>query len=194
MKKGENTKFGERNPLTIGSKFNKLTIIEEAVSIEKKWGYHKITKEPIYTPIYHYKCKCDCGEVKLIQKQHLIKNIATSCGCNILGKKEYKNVPRWLVRMFKTQAEWKGKEWNVDLEYLGNLFDAQKGKCIYTGWDLEATHSKKSKTASIDRIDSSKGYIKGNVQWVHKNVNIAKNALSHSEFLNLCQSVSNNIN
>ena len=105
MKKGENTKFGERNPLTIGSKFNKLTIIKEAVSIEKKWGYHKITKEPIYTPIYHYKCKCDCGEVKLIQKQHLIKNIATSCGCNILGKKEYKNVPRWLVRMFKTQAE-----------------------------------------------------------------------------------------
>lgn len=41
-------------------------------------------------------------------------------------------------------------------------------------------------TASLDRIDSSKGYIPGNVQWVHKDVNKMKLALSEKRLLELC--------
>ena len=26
-------------------------------------------------------------------------------------------------------------------------------------------------TASLDRIDSTKGYVRGNIQWVHKDIN-----------------------
>jgi hypothetical protein len=189
MKIGENIKFGERNPLPIGSKFNKLTTLEEATSVLIKHGYHKITKNPIYTPIYHYKCQCECGEIKIIQKRHIVKNIATSCGCNKWGKKVYKTLPRWLVRMAKSNADVRNIKWDIDLEYLGDLFEHQNGKCAYTGWDLIFPHSKKPKTASIDRIDSSRGYVRGNVQWVHKNVNIAKNALKHNEFLELCKAV-----
>jgi len=37
-------------------------------------------------------------------------------------------------------------------------------------------------TASLDRINSSKGYTLDNVQWVHKTVNIMKQGLSDEDF------------
>jgi hypothetical protein len=44
-------------------------------------------------------------------------------------------------------------------------------------------------TASVDRIDSSKGYIKGNVQWVHKTINKMKWGYSQGEFIEFCEAV-----
>lgn len=44
-------------------------------------------------------------------------------------------------------------------------------------------------TASLDRIDSSKGYIEGNVQWVHKYVNVMKWDFSMEEFLDICRKI-----
>ena len=44
-------------------------------------------------------------------------------------------------------------------------------------------------TASLDRIDSSKGYIKGNVQWVHKEFNKMKLDLLDKEFIDICKLV-----
>ena len=41
------------------------------------------------------------------------------------------------------------------------------------------------KDASLDRIDSSKGYLVDNIEWVHKDVNKAKMALSKEDFLQM---------
>ena len=53
----------------------------------------------------------------------------------------------------------------------------------YSGWN-----------ASLDRIDSSKGYVQGNVQWVHRNVNIMKNSYTEDYFLYLCKEIIKNAN
>lgn len=45
-------------------------------------------------------------------------------------------------------------------------------------------------TASIDRIDNSKGYIVGNVQWVHKQVNFMKGTMKQKEFIKFCKLIS----
>ncbi|NBW29230.1 hypothetical protein EBR37_02510, partial [bacterium] len=37
----------------------------------------------------------------------------------------------------------------------------------------------------------SKGYIEGNVQWVHKRVNIMKGNMLEQEFLDFCEAVVN---
>lgn len=74
----------------------------------------------------------------------------------------------------------------------------QNGRCALTGTILKhhklnkKHHSTydKSVTASLDRIDSSKGYIINNIQWVHKNINKMKNKLSNNEFIQMCQDVS----
>ena len=45
-------------------------------------------------------------------------------------------------------------------------------------------------TASIDRIDSSIGYVIGNVQWVHKQVNFMKGTMEQKEFIKFCKLIS----
>ena len=45
-------------------------------------------------------------------------------------------------------------------------------------------------TASLDRIDSSKGYIEGNIQWVHKDINRMKGDSSDNDFIKLCKIIS----
>lgn len=51
------------------------------------------------------------------------------------------------------------------------------------------THRGTVGTASLDRTDSTNGYVDGNIQWVHKNVNLAKHSLSQDDFIELCSSV-----
>ena len=46
-------------------------------------------------------------------------------------------------------------------------------------------------TASLDRIDNSKGYLKGNVQWVHKDVNMAKGTMKNDSFIAMCKTIAN---
>ncbi len=47
----------------------------------------------------------------------------------------------------------------------------------------------KKATASLDRIDSLKGYIRGNVQWVHKDVNRMKWNLSSARFIEIANRI-----
>ena len=80
-------------------------------------------------------------------------------------------------------------ELSITKENAWNLFLKQNRRCALSG--LELTFPKVSKdkswTASLDRIDSSKGYIEGNVQWVHKDVNIMKNKFDNKYFINICK-------
>ena len=91
----------------------------------------------------------------------------------------------------KGSAKSRGIDFNVTINELEKLIYEQKFKCAYTGLDL--TFSKvqsgsnydrvAEQTASLDRLDSSKGYFIGNVQFVHKSVNSMKWELTESMFL-----------
>lgn len=82
-------------------------------------------------------------------------------------------------------------EWNVDFDYLADLLIKQDFKCTLTGWNIDAMDVGNN-TASLDRIDSSIGYVVGNVQWVHKMVNMCKQQYSQSDFIEMCNAVSIN--
>ena len=45
-------------------------------------------------------------------------------------------------------------------------------------------------TASVDRIDSSGGYVESNVQWVHKDVNKMKMDIPQNQFIEYCKIIS----
>jgi len=45
----------------------------------------------------------------------------------------------------------------------------------------------KTITASLDRIDSNIGYIKGNIQWVSQCINYMKNTMTHEETIKICK-------
>jgi hypothetical protein len=80
----------------------------------------------------------------------------------------------------------------ISMNYVWELYKKQNGICALSGVKLSMplSHRDKSYTASLDRIDSSKGYIEGNVQWVHKDVNIMKQDLPDEVFVDWCKKIS----
>lgn len=90
------------------------------------------------------------------------------------------------------------KEFSLSIEDLENQWNLQKGICPYSKIQLELPEYKRkihfSKRASLDRIDSSKGYIKGNIQFVSTLINFLKSNLSHQETLNFISTLVKNYN
>jgi len=63
---------------------------------------------------------------------------------------------------------------DIDYEYMLSIYEKQGGKCVLS--DLPMSHQYHDLySMSIDRINSSLGYIKGNVQLVCKGINLMKN-------------------
>lgn len=84
--------------------------------------------------------------------------------------------------------------WAVEItkQEAWDLFQAQDGKCYFTGVQLNfnrSTRDPTEQTASLDRLDSSLGYVVGNVAWVHKRINKMKTDYSKEEFLHWCRAV-----
>lgn len=91
----------------------------------------------------------------------------------------------------KAQARSRGHQFLLSKEYIINLMHKQNYKCILSGVDirLDSYSKDSSSTASLDRIDSSNGYIEGNVQWVHKDVNLIKWTNTDLELYYICKNV-----
>lgn len=75
-------------------------------------------------------------------------------------------------------------EVSIDFDYLWALWESQQGRCALTG--LHLGHRFNAPLAvSIDRKDSTQGYVPGNVQLVCQWVNRAKNNMSNEDFKSL---------
>lgn len=90
------------------------------------------------------------------------------------------------------------QDFDLDLEYLKELWETQQGICPYTKIKLllpeyKTTIEDARVRASLDRIDSSKGYIKGNVQFISTSINYMKNDLSHEETIEFLKTITNNL-
>ena len=88
----------------------------------------------------------------------------------------------------KSGAKKKKLEFNLTLIELKNKWDEQKGICPYSKKKmlLPSCSSKRKvapslKSASLDRIDSSKGYTLDNIEFVTRFVNLGKNTYPGEE-------------
>lgn len=83
---------------------------------------------------------------------------------------------------------------DLTLDYLMYLWEKQKGKCALSGINMtyEFYKGRVNTNVSVDRIDSTKGYTKDNIQLVTMAANQMKNDLQMDEFISLCKSVINN--
>jgi hypothetical protein len=84
----------------------------------------------------------------------------------------------------------------LTLADLVEQWNKQGGICPYTGYTMtlpETSHKhlKSPFMASMDRIDSSKGYVKGNVEFVCVSANFAKNSFPKEEMLKFWQNIPN---
>lgn len=184
-KRGENSRFvGEPKTDLIGKKSGKLTIVE-LLEGERLHGQ------------FVWLAKCDCGNKTEVNTGRFLHKQKQSCGCLVFRKKT--RAPNWkgigqlsAVRyhVLKNKAKRRGLSFNVTHEFLWELFKSQKGICKLSGVKIDLGSSKDDYgTASLDRINSVRGYEPDNVQWVHKTVNFMKQALSDKELLEWCQKI-----
>ncbi len=168
----------------IGKRYGSLTIIKYSHKDEKRHHW--------------WLCKCDCGKELLRRESRMFNKQNISCGCMLNRKREkssgykgYKEISGIFFGKIKRGAKYRNMDFDVSIEYIWDLFLKQNRKCALTGIDLKFPPKSKDTdyTASLDRIDSSKGYIEGNVQWIHKNVNIMKNEFDQPYFLEICKKV-----
>ena len=134
-----------------------------------------------------------CG--KAICGTNLPKNWSTSSE-NIQNLNEIrKNIKSCPFKSFLRRIRSRNKIYDITAEYLEEVWNQQKGLCPYSGISLvlPKCHCNKNKLnlASLDRIDSSKGYIKGNVQFVALPINYLKSTFSDLDVKCFLKKISN---
>lgn len=172
-------------PLDItGNKFGKLTAIRKS---DIQLGKGVI-----------WDCKCDCGNTISYPVNYLKAGRRKSCGCLASGERIERPAPKIMYRFwdkFLRLANRRNLAVTITAEYVQFIYEEQKGICKFSGIPISLPSNQEEArsgnyTASIDRIDSSKGYIEGNIQWVHKKINIMKQNMSDEEFVEWCDIIS----
>lgn len=88
----------------------------------------------------------------------------------------------------------KGIEFDITYEDLKEIYDKQHGNCYYSGIKMEIAikgNVNNTNTLSVDRIDSSKGYVKTNIVLCCDSVNTMKMKLNTNDFLDVCKKIVN---
>lgn len=146
-------------------------------------------------------CTCECGKVQQVRILSLTSGKSVSCTCagGIHKRAKAKelavgNLSKTHLHEYKRCAKRRDISWDVTPEYIWELLVKQDFKCALSGLPLilelqVGPHN----TASLDRIDSTKAYEEGNVQWVHKDINRMKGNFSDEQFIQLCKAVTDHL-
>lgn len=131
-----------------------------------------------------YKVCEECNQFLNLNKFSLIekwninsgtKNTCKKCSAKIrrtekLNRDWKIDAAKLLYKNIKSRCKTTGREFSIDLEDI-----IIPEKCPVFGFELKRENKKTWRFApSVDRIDSSKGYIKGNITVVSRRANILK--------------------
>lgn len=166
-----------------GKKFGKLTVIER-------------TKERRKEKLLIL-CQCDCGQYRKITISELKQTHNPTCGhklCrfgpNGVQWNGYKEISQTMFQRIKNGANRRNIKFEITIEDMYNQWNIQNGICALSG--VKLTYYENSAyiyTASLDRIESSKGYTVDNIQWIHKDINKMKMDLSQDKLIDWCKKI-----
>lgn len=163
--------------LPVGHRVGRWTVIGPADPRKTRTG----------NPVAQNMCRCECGGVWPVDTIQLRRETTKQCrACRYINRTHTAGRRFWL--RCQRNAKVRGYPWRITLKQFMDLYAAQGGKCALSGvplvWaETAAQLSTGVGTASFDRIDSRKGYVKGNVQWVHKEVNMLKGRHTDAELI-----------
>lgn len=172
--------------------FTRLTVLEYLGFSKSSWRSY-------------WKCLCTCGNIVAVRGSTLGHRTTPteSCGCLSAERASARqwqgcgDLSRHYWNHIKHHAFERNLPCNISIEEAWSLFVQQAGRCALSGLEItlgrycpvgKIPHGKWPRlgTASLDRKDSAGGYVSGNVQWVHKEINRMKGTLSDAEFINMC--------
>lgn len=169
--------------IRVGDRFGRLEVVEKLPKADYDTRSIKRTL---------YKCLCDCGAFKIVDAGNL-KKATKSCGClkreNARKQGKIQRTTSTFLRdyygSYRRAARYSERVFEITFEQFSNL--VQKD-CTYCG---EPPENRGNKTNvgipvplnGIDRIDSSKGYVEGNIVSCCSRCNRMKLNLTLEEFL-----------
>lgn len=142
-----------------------------------------------------WECECKCGNIVHVVSTSLRYGSTESCGCLRHDKlwQGYKDISGCYWNRLIRGAQKRKLVFEVEIENVWELFELQNGRCAISGLPIQLvkdyTNNRKLNTASLDRIDNSKGYIQGNIQWVHREINMMRRNMSMKKFLYFCRTI-----
>jgi hypothetical protein len=136
---------------------------------------------------------CGCQRTKVCREMMMAIRAKPSYKPNSRPHFTIGEITKTFFSQYVSGAKKRGIEFKLSQEDAAKLFEKQKGRCALTGLPIVARFKSgfrtptrmgrlSNPTASLDRIDSTKGYELGNVQWVHKDINVSKMSLSQTHY------------
>ena len=181
-------KFGERNPVGPPEFSGGMRKIVLSSTISVRYGMGKTIE---------LHC-ARCGQSFSKELREYRRQISDGrkqdrffCSLSCFGQDVDEFSPfRFVISTCKKNAKAKGLKFDLDLQYLKTLWEQQKGICPYLKRQMvlrpvSRLHDKLPEQASLDRIDSTKGYVKGNVEFICLFVNLGKNGFTKQQVLDL---------
>lgn len=104
-------------------------------------------------------------------------------------RKKHSSVKNYISTLLNHCSKRKNKEYNLDIQYVLDIYEQQKGLCNISGVPMTFEYGAKTTNVSIDRVDNNKGYVKGNVHLVCYVANIMKNQFSIQEFIQFAKKI-----
>lgn len=179
----------------IGKKINRWTII--GFSHNKPGGQY-------------WNAQCECGTISKIRVYPLLKGKSQGCRFCRPQSTPLQLPEKWndsilfsvyYFRHLHYGAKSRKLEFSITPDYINELLIQQNSNCKLSGLPITVTKAVKNgkpdyskNTASLDRIDSTKGYIPGNVQWIHKTINAMKMDIPENIFIDFCKKIAANSN
>ena len=174
------------------SAIKKIAVDENNMKICKKCNISKPATEQYFLKNKKGFCYSYCRDCK---NNYLKQRYTPSEKCN-LSEEELKirkiqryqkdKVEKWaklLVNSSRHNAKRYGYDFDIDEDYILELFAKQNGKCYWYGVDLVPSAITRSPDKpSIDRIDCQEGYMKGNVVLSCMAANIGRNSCNAEIF------------
>jgi len=163
-------------PVKVGEQFGSWTVLKE--------DWYDSEKNASFVEV-----QCKCGVKKVVRKFTIQKGISKKCR-QCMGNESftgYEKLGGYHLNQIQRSARNRNLEYKVKPKELWDLLVQQDFKCVLSGEliELSRTIDNKTKvqTASLDRIDSNLGYVKGNIQFISMSCNYAKNNMTHTEML-----------
>lgn len=142
----------KRPPLIEGQKFGKLTVLENLGADKNRQ--------------YLFRCKCECGNEKIVKYRYLAHNVVVSCGCTPQNRKGmYKSNLRLhdiYSGMRQRCLDSKNKEYH---NYGGKGISICEEWSTYKAFEYWALHNGYKEGLSIDRINGNGNYEPSNCRW-----------------------------
>lgn len=132
-----------------------------------------------------------------IQTGRTVTAIRVMCAkLGIVLTKNYKLLSLYYFRSIKRGADDRNLEFCITPKVVYSKFVEQGGRCALSGCPIflnPKLGDNHKQTASLDRIDSTKGYLLDNIQWVHKDINMLKRNFGEECFRSMCLAVAKTI-